>query len=72
MADEIDRAQASEIEHLERSIRAARQPVPAGHPGECDNCGEDMPRLVDGRCAPCRDGRRKVAQFHPIHAGETA
>ena len=32
-------------------------PVPAGVAGECENCGEHMPRLVDGQCGYCRDGR---------------
>ena len=26
-----------------------------GGPGICDLCGEDMPRLINGVCAPCRD-----------------
>ena len=59
MADEIDRANATAEAELERSIRAARQPIPVGVPGECDGCGDDMPRLVNGLCGYCRDGRRK-------------
>lgn len=58
MADAIDDAQALTEAHTERSIAAARQPIPVGAPGICVDCGEDMPRLVNGRCAPCRDGRR--------------
>ncbi len=57
MADIADRAEIIVQEHLDRSIAAARVVVPVGEPGECDECGEDSPRLVDGRCAPCRDGR---------------
>lgn len=57
MADEIDQANELAEQHLERSIRAARVAIPAGVPGECEECGEDMPRLVDGRCGFCRDGR---------------
>ena len=64
MADEIDIANAVADAHLERSIRAARVPVPAGVPGECEQCGEDMPRLVARRCAPCRDGRRRPSVFY--------
>lgn len=57
MADIVDFATDLQQEHLERSIRAARAPIPVGVAGECQQCGEDMPRLVEGRCAPCRDGR---------------
>lgn len=63
MADEIDRANALAEADLERSIRAARQPIPAGVPGECDNCGDNMPRLVNGLCGYCRDGRRRSRTF---------
>lgn len=59
VADDIDLATELQDAHLDRSIRAARVPVAVGHPGECEQCAEDMPRLVDGRCAPCRDGRRR-------------
>lgn len=27
--------------------------------GECKQCGEDMPRLVNGFCCPCRDRYKK-------------
>jgi RNA polymerase-binding transcription factor DksA len=57
MADEIDQANELASQHLDRSIRAARAPVPAGVPGQCEECGEEMPRLVGGRCGFCRDGR---------------
>ena len=57
MADEIDRANDLAAADLARSIAAARLPIPAGVPGVCEGCGEDMPRLVDGRCGYCRDGR---------------
>lgn len=58
MSDEVDHATALADQHLERSIRAARQPVPVGAPGECEQCGDESLRIVSGRCAPCRDGRR--------------
>lgn len=66
MVDLVDAAQQLESEHLARAIAAARVPVPEGIPGECESCGEDMPRLVDGRCAPCRDGRMRIARFHSV------
>ncbi|HVJ00630.1 MAG TPA: conjugal transfer protein TraR [Sphingomonas sp.] len=59
MADLADRANECLAEHLELSLRAARAAIPAGLPGECEECGEDMPRLVDGRCGYCRDGRKR-------------
>ncbi len=61
MADIVDVANGLVDEHLSRSLAAARVPIPAGVPGECENCGDDSPRLVDGRCAPCRDGRQRIA-----------
>lgn len=57
MADYVDHATVLADAHLEKSIIAARAPVPVGAPGECAQCGEDMPRLVRGRCGFCRDGR---------------
>jgi len=61
MADEIDGVNDQILRdqaHRETAARAAAAAVPAGTPGQCDDCGEAMPRLVGGRCAPCRDGRR--------------
>lgn len=59
MADAIDDANELAEQHLAHSLRAALVPVPAGEPGECEQCGEDSKRLVVGRCAPCRDGRNR-------------
>ncbi len=59
MADQLDQAAEITDLYLQRSIRAARQPVPVGVPGECETCFEDSPRLVGGCCAPCRDGKRR-------------
>jgi hypothetical protein len=61
MADIVDLASELEQEHLARSIRAARVPIPVGVAGECEQCGDDMPRLIEGRCGFCRDGRRRPA-----------
>lgn len=60
MADAADFATVLERQHLERSLAAARQPVPAGEPGECEVCGDDSQRLIEGRCAPCRDARARL------------
>jgi hypothetical protein len=58
MADEADRAEELTALFLKASIHAATcNPVVPGEPGECERCGDDMPRLVGGLCAPCRDGR---------------
>jgi RNA polymerase-binding transcription factor DksA len=61
MADPVDDANEIAAAELARSIAAARVPIPAGEPGECEDCGEEMPRLVNGRCGYCRDGRRRAA-----------
>ena len=37
------------------AIRRKAAEMPKGVPGECERCGEDMPRLINGVCAPCRD-----------------
>lgn len=56
MADDVDLANAIADRELARAL-AARRPEPMGWAGECWQCGWDAPRLVGGRCAPCRDRR---------------
>ena len=58
MADEADQTfdrmevqQAAKIAEICRKAAA----IPKGAQGECERCGEDMPRLINGVCAPCRD-----------------
>lgn len=58
MADIADFANDIAQAHLDRNIAAARQPIPVGVPGECEECGGDSQRLVHGRCAPCREPKR--------------
>lgn len=61
--DEIDIANDNAAKDLARREHAARQAansIPAGHPGDCDLCGEWTARLVEGACAPCRDRYRRV------------
>lgn len=58
MADDADNAAALVERMTALAVQRAVRPIPPGEPGECVRCGEDMPRLVYGRCAPCRDGRR--------------
>ena len=57
MADEADKTsdrmeaqEAADIAEICRKAAASN-----GVPGICDLCGEDMPRLINGVCAPCRD-----------------
>lgn len=68
MADAADYAsdqqQRGDTYRIDAARRAAAA-IPAGEPGECDRCGDDMPRLVGGRCAPCRDGRKRLAAPSP-------
>ena len=49
---------ASERAELERESLAAairaRADMPAGKPGDCDECGEWCGRLVEGACPACR------------------
>lgn len=60
MADEADRANEQSEVWLNAALHAATSiPMVPGVPGECERCGDDMPRLVGGLCAPCRDGRNK-------------
>jgi RNA polymerase-binding transcription factor DksA len=58
MSDPVDTANDIEQRALERQIAAARAPIAVGVAGECEGCGEQMPRLVQGYCGFCRDGRR--------------
>ncbi len=57
MADDADKAG----DLIERTMaatiaRASRlADLPKGETGECDLCGEESRRLIDGVCAPCRD-----------------
>lgn len=51
--DQVERGNA----YREAAARRAAAAIPAGEPGDCDECGDTMPRLVGGLCAFCRDGR---------------
>lgn len=64
MADAVDFATDLVADKLDQQIRVARAPIATGEPGECDECGEDMPRLVEGRCGFCRDGRRPPLSWY--------
>lgn len=58
----IDCDLAAEMAEKERTalIRRTRaQPFIAGVAGVCVDCSEERARLVNGRCAFCRDGRTR-------------
>lgn len=58
MADFADIAADATAAALSARLARVDAAIPAGVAGECDDCGEMMPRLVDGLCGFCRDGRR--------------
>lgn len=62
MPDDAEMAAAIEADRIAAGLQRIASAVPPGVPGECDNCGESMPRLVGGRCGFCRDGRRPPAE----------
>jgi RNA polymerase-binding transcription factor DksA len=57
MADDIDAIQESERIHDEL-IHKTRYNIPTGTEGICEDCGENSPRLINRRCARCRDSDR--------------
>ena len=34
--------------------------IPKGEPGECEECGRNLPRLVNGHCGRCRDELKRM------------
>ena len=65
MADVVDMAVEIEGEHLAAATRAARVGVLSGAPGTCGECTYWFPRLVDGLCGFCRDGRQPPDDWEP-------
>lgn len=64
MSDIVDMASGIEAEILASRLARIDPVIPAGVAGECEDCGEQMPRLVDGRCGFCRNGRTPPASFY--------
>jgi hypothetical protein len=62
MPDEVEMAASILDEHIARGLSRIDPTIPVGVAGECDGCGEQMPRLVNGLCGFCRDGRRPPAE----------
>jgi hypothetical protein len=57
MPDEFDQLAEKEL-IADAAIHSFRFDIPVGEAGECCECEEYSPRLIGGKCAPCRDGRR--------------
>lgn len=57
MSKELDEARDREAAITEATITQIRQAakLQAGHPGECEYCGYESPRLIGGACGKCRD-----------------
>lgn len=56
MADDADTASEIERAHRERALaEVRREPFEAWVAGKCEECGDETPRLVEGKCAPCRE-----------------
>jgi len=56
--DEIDFTDERTSKLLEADVALIRQRavmIEPGKAGECDKCGEVMPRLIKGVCCRCRD-----------------
>lgn len=58
MADDIDVVNERELK-ADKAIHSIRYDIPKGISGECEECEEYSPRLIDGVCAFCRDGRTR-------------
>jgi hypothetical protein len=55
MPDEFD-AVAEDALAVDSAIHSFRFDIPKGVAGTCRQCEEESPRLIGGRCAPCRYG----------------
>ena len=61
--DEIDYStavQQSTEEKAIAAIRAKAAEMPEGIEAECTECGEESKRIVNGKCAPCRDREARM------------
>ena len=56
--DDVDFSNERAQEHEEASIKTARiaaASIPIGEGGECQYCGYEFERIVNGACGRCRD-----------------
>jgi len=58
VSDDLDVVTERELV-ADAAVHAFRYHIPPGEPGVCGECEEESPRLIGGRCAFCRDGRRR-------------
>ena len=65
MADNADIAAEITEDTIAAAVRQARTTLLAGTAGECAECEWWMPRLVEGRCGFCRDGRPRPPDWEP-------
>jgi hypothetical protein len=65
MADAADIASEIVADTVTAAVFQARASMRQGAPGECEQCEWPMPRLVDGLCAFCRDGRARPDDWEP-------
>lgn len=54
-AEEADLRALSLMEGQLSDVRHKLSKMVPGEPGECEKCGETMPRLVNNICCRCRD-----------------
>jgi hypothetical protein len=64
MPDEADIAFDMIDASVANGVAAISATIAPGVAGECAECGEQMPRLVGGRCGFCRDGRLPPPSFY--------
>lgn len=55
IADDADEHSAPILDAKLKEIHHRATLIPVGEPGECDRCGDEFPRLVNGVCCRCRD-----------------
>lgn len=66
MADSADIAAEITADVITDAVRRARAAILPGLSGECEGCDWWMPRLVDGLCGFCRDGRKRPPDWEPL------
>jgi len=63
MVDEVDvlsDVREREDAFLWQKAQAKAAAIQKGEPGVCEECGRELPRLVNGHCGRCRDELKKM------------